>query len=79
VRTVEEVLTQLECNAKATDPQSRIAHTLVSGKLRIDVSYLHDLQRVSWCVNGKVVSRAMASRALEHARAKPLVPFVDKR
>jgi hypothetical protein len=69
VKPATEVLAQMEINARAA-PQ--LAHTMVSGRLRLDVEYLPDLQRVSWRVNGRTVSRAMASRELEKARAKPL-------
>jgi hypothetical protein len=72
-KTVEEVLDDMASNAKAAP---MLAHTLVSGRVRIDVEWLADLQRASWRVNGRVASYAMASRALNHARLHPLVPFV---
>jgi hypothetical protein len=74
VRSVGETLDTLEADARLA-PGCRQC-TFIAGRVRFDVSYVPDLQRVSWSVNGRVVSRETAERALMHARAKPLVPFV---
>jgi hypothetical protein len=72
--SVFETLDALEADAIAA-PNGR-QRTFVAGRVRFDVSYVPDLQRVSWSVDGRTCSRETAERALTHARARPLVPFV---
>jgi hypothetical protein len=74
MKTIQETLDTLEADARLAPACSQ--RTFIAGRVRFDVSYVPDLQRVSWSVNGRVVSRETAERALMHARAKPLVPFV---